>query len=104
MESCRLTIKAQPGARHDAVDGLLGDAIKIRLRARAVDGKANRALLVFMSRKLALKPRHLKLVSGQSARLKVVEVQGLNADSARDALLAAEEACPQPRPDLKPLG
>ena len=35
MDSCRLTIKAQPGARHDAVDGLLGDAIKIRLQAPA---------------------------------------------------------------------
>lgn len=101
MESCRLTIKAQPGARHDAVAGLLGEAIKIRLQAPAVDGKANRALLAFLARRLGLKPRDLRLIAGQSARHKIVEIQGLNENAARDALLKDKEACAQTPPDLK---
>lgn len=101
MDSCRLTIKAQPGARRDAVAGLLGDAIKIRLQAPAVDGKANRALLVFMARRLGLKPRNLTLVAGQSARLKIVEIRGLDENAAREALLEDKEACAQTPPDLK---
>lgn len=101
MDSCRLTIKAQPGARRDAVAGLLGDAIKIRLQAPAVDGKANRALLAFMARRLGLKPRALHLVAGQSARLKIVEIRGLDENAAREALLRDKEACAQTPPDLK---
>lgn len=104
MDSCRLTIKAQPGARHDAVVGLIGDAIKIRLQAPAVDGKANRALLAFIAQKLALKPRNLRLVTGQSARQKIVEVQGLSAETAREALLGDNEACSPSRQYLKRQG
>ena len=48
-----------------------------------------------------MKPRNLRLVTGQSARLKIVEIQGLDENAAREALLADKEACAQTPPDLK---
>lgn len=87
MKTCRLTIKAVPGSRVDSVDGVLGDAIKIRLKAPAVDGKANRALLNFLSRRLDLHTRDIRLVTGQTNRLKIIEVTGHAEDAVRRRLL-----------------
>lgn len=87
MESCRLTIRALPGARHDAVDGAVGDTIKVRLKAPAVDGKANRALLAFLARQVGCRTREIRLVTGETSRLKIVEIQGTGIDEARNALL-----------------
>ena len=89
METCRLTIRAVPGARHDAVDGFLGEAIKIRLKAPAVDGKANRALLAFLAKRLRLRNRDLRLVTGETSRLKIIEVSGIGETEARQMLLEA---------------
>ncbi|MEZ5274762.1 MAG: DUF167 domain-containing protein [Opitutaceae bacterium] len=89
METCRLTIRAVPGARRNAVDGPLGEAIKIRLKAPAVDGKANRALLAFLAECLHLRSRDLRLVSGETSRLKIIEVRGIGETAARKSLLEA---------------
>lgn len=88
MKTCRLTIKAVPGSRVDSVDGVLGDAIKIRLRAPAVDGKANRALLDLLARRLDLHTRDIRLVTGQTARRKIIEIAGRTEDEARQQLLS----------------
>jgi len=104
MDSCRLTIKAQPGARQNGVDGLLEDAIKIRLQAPAVDGKANRALLVFLARQLGLRPRNIRLVAGLNSRRKIVEIEGLDENTAREKLPGEKQACARSRPNLKRFG
>ena len=87
MNTCRLTIKAVPGSRIDSVDGVLGSVIKIRLKAPAVDGKANKALLHLLSRRLDLHSRHIRLVTGQTTRLKIIEIVGRTEDEARQQLL-----------------
>ena len=65
METCRLTIRAQPGARSDAVDGKVGEVIRVRLKAPAVEGKANRALLIFLAAKIGRRSRDLRLLTGE---------------------------------------
>jgi uncharacterized protein (TIGR00251 family) len=87
MKTCRLTIKAVPGSKVDSVDGVLGDAIKIRLKAPAVDGKANRALLDLLARRLDLHTRDIRLVTGQATRLKIIEIAGRTEDEVRRRLL-----------------
>ena len=49
-----LTLHIQPGAKRSEVAGLHGDALKIRLAAPPVDGKANAALLAFVAATLGL--------------------------------------------------
>jgi len=81
-------IKVQPGASKDEVCGMHGDAIKIRLRARAVDGKANAALVEFLAAHLDLPRSHVAIKSGASSRIKTVAVLEI-ASSALAARLGA---------------
>jgi len=69
-----LTLHIQPGAKKTEIAGLYGDALKIRLLAPPVDGKANAALLDFLAKRLGLAKSQVALVSGQTSRRKVVEI------------------------------
>ena len=75
-----LTLHIQPGAKKTAVVGRHGDALKIRLAAPPVDGKANAALLEFIAEKLGVAKGAVTLKSGQTSRRKVVEIAGAAAD------------------------
>jgi len=75
-----LTLHIQPGAKKTEVAGEHGDALKIRLAAPPVDGKANAALLEFIAEKLGVAKSAVTLKSGQTSRRKVVEVVGGNAN------------------------
>lgn len=81
-----LCVHACPRAARDAVQGLHGDAIKIRLRAPPVDGKANEALVEFLSRVLDLPKRDIAIVAGQGMRSKRVAVYGIDMAAARARL------------------
>lgn len=71
-----LTLHIQPGAKKTEFAGLHGDALKIRLAAPPVDGKANEALVKFVAETLKLPKSAVSLKSGQTSRRKVLEVQG----------------------------
>ncbi len=58
-------------------------ALKIRLRAPAIDGKANRALTVLLARLLDCPKRAITIAKGASSRDKIVTVAGGAADIAR---------------------
>jgi len=81
-----LTLHIQPGAKQTEIAGGYGDALKIRLAAPPVDGKANAALLEFIAGKLGVAKRSVTLKSGQASRRKVVEVDGAPTDTARRLL------------------
>jgi len=71
-----LTLHIQPGAKKTEFAGLHGDALKIRLAAPPVDGKANEALVRFLADVLDLPKSAVTLKSGQTSRRKVLEVTG----------------------------
>ncbi len=81
-----LTLHIQPGAKKTEVCGLHGDALKIRLAAPPVDGKANAALLAFVADRLGLPKSAVSLKSGQTSRRKVVEVTEPPADAVQRLL------------------
>jgi len=70
-----LQIRAQPGARRTEVQGLHGDALKIRLQARAVEGAANEALLDFLAEAMQVPGKRCVLVSGATSRQKRVRIE-----------------------------
>lgn len=67
-----LTIQVQPKASKSECVGLHGDAIKIRVAAAPVDGRANEALLAFLAKRLAVPPSTLTIQSGAGGRHKRV--------------------------------
>lgn len=76
-----LTLHIQPGAKKTEFAGQHGDALKIRLAAPPVDGKANEALVKFIAETLHLAKSAVILKSGQSSRRKVLEIQGSSAEA-----------------------
>ena len=76
-----LTLHIQPGAKKSEFAGLHGDALKIRLAAPPIDGKANEALLRFIADALSLPKSAVSLKSGQTSRRKVLEIQGATQDA-----------------------
>jgi uncharacterized protein (TIGR00251 family) len=82
-----LTLHIQPGAKKTEVVGIHGDALKIRLAAPPVDGKANAALLAFVAKQLGLAKSAVELVSGQTSRAKRVRVTDMTAETIRQLLM-----------------
>ena len=65
-----LHIKAQPNASKNKIAGLLGDAIKIAIKAPPVDGAANKELVKFLSKTFKVPKSEVVFVSGESSKLK----------------------------------
>ena len=70
----QLTLHVQPGASHTEVSGTHGDALKVRLAAPPVDGKANAELLRFLAEVFGVPRRNVTLVRGETSRAKVVRI------------------------------
>ena len=54
-----------------------GDALKVRLAAPPVDGAANEALIALLAEELEVPRRSIRIVTGASARNKLVQVDGI---------------------------
>jgi uncharacterized protein (TIGR00251 family) len=81
-----LSVHAQPGAKRAEAAGAHGEALKIRVQARAVDGAANEALLEFLANALQVPRKRCVLVSGQTSRKKRVLVEGPDRALAEELL------------------
>ena len=71
-----LTLHVQPGAKRSEITGLHGTALKIKLAAPPVEGRANDALLKFVAGLFAVPLRNVGLKQGGQSRHKVVTVEG----------------------------
>ena len=85
-----LRLHIQPGAKKTEVTGLHGEALKIRLAAPPVDGKANACLVAFLADTLGIAKASVSLISGESSRAKRVRIDGIDSTAARRALLARD--------------
>jgi uncharacterized protein (TIGR00251 family) len=81
-----LRVHVSPGAGRSAVTGRHGDAVKVRVAAPPVDGRANAALVEFLAGEFGLKAADVTLVSGATARAKRFRLGGLDPDAAEAAV------------------
>ena len=72
--SITLNIHCQPGAKRTEVIGMYGTAIKIRLAAHAVEGRANEALVAFLAESFGVPRRNVTLIRGETGRAKTVHI------------------------------
>jgi uncharacterized protein (TIGR00251 family) len=87
----QLAIKLQPGASADRIDGWDTDpsgraVLKVRVRARPIEGQANEALVKFLAKALDLPKSAVTLARGSQSRLKMVEIAGLDDAALRARL------------------
>jgi uncharacterized protein (TIGR00251 family) len=91
----RLAVRVTPKGGRDAADGWALDPagrpyLKVRVSAVAAEGAANAALIAFLAKALKRPKSAVRLVSGETARVKMLEIEGV--DEA--ALTAAFGALP----------
>lgn len=79
-------VHVQPGAGRSAVVGKHGNALKVRVAAPPVEGRANEALLALFVNDLGLKADQVTLLSGESSRSKRVKVTGVDGDDLKRLL------------------
>jgi len=84
--SCRLRLRIVPNARRSEVAGPHGNAIKIKIAAPALEGRANEELVEFLAAVLGLPRRDVTLVGGEKSRDKVVAIAGMEEAAARAQL------------------
>lgn len=80
-------LRVVPNARKTEVVGLHGGAVKLKVASPALEGKANAAVLDFISKAAGATGRGAVLVSGAKSRDKVVRVEGMSAEALKSRLL-----------------
>ena len=84
--ACTLELKIIPNAPRNEVTGWMGAALKVKIHAPALDGRANDALAVFLAERLGLSRRSVLLVRGDRSRHKTVRIDGLTVDQVKRRL------------------
>ncbi|MDO9547282.1 MAG: DUF167 domain-containing protein [Pelolinea sp.] len=79
--STKIDVKIITNSRHDEICGLLGgEVLKIKIKAKPVDGKANEYLIKFLSNKLSIAQNDITIVRGFSSAKKTLEISNLKFD------------------------
>ena len=87
--STRVRVRVSPGARRGGVAGRVGEVWKLRVTAPAEGGRANEAVLRLLAETADVPRRQVALVSGHTAREKVVELEGVDAAEVERRLTGA---------------
>jgi uncharacterized protein (TIGR00251 family) len=85
----RFRVRVQPRASRSVIDGVRDGALRVRLTSPPVDGAANAALVELLAETLDVAKRSVHIVAGASSRTKVVDVDGLEAQRAREMIARA---------------
>lgn len=86
MSSCTLELKIIPNAPRNEIVGWLGVALKVKVHAPALDGRANDELLEFLAEKLGVHRRSVTLLRGDKSRQKVVQIEGMEVNDVKNRL------------------
>lgn len=85
--SARITVRLQPRASRDEIVGFNDEgALRVRVKAPPVDGAANSALVQLLAKVLGISKSSVALVSGATARNKIIEITGLSNDELKSRL------------------
>jgi uncharacterized protein (TIGR00251 family) len=85
-EAITLKIHLHPRASRDEIVGLHGDALKVRITAPPLEGKANKALKRFIAKKLNLPSSQVEIIAGQHSREKLLQITGISRVEVEKAL------------------
>jgi len=85
-EAITLKIHLLPRASRDEIVGMHGDAVKVRVTAPPIEGKANKALKGFIAKKLQLPSSQVEIIAGQHSREKLLHITGISRAEVEKAL------------------
>lgn len=80
-------LRVQPRAARDEVAGEHNGAIKLRIQAPPVDGKANEACRRLLAKLVGVSPSMVEIIAGQSSKDKIIRIHNVTAERVRAQLL-----------------
>ena len=86
METVRLSVRLTPRASREEIAGFEGETLRVRVTAPPVAGRANRALVRLLAKRLGVPRGAVRVVTGQTSRSKIVAIAGLDATELRRRL------------------
>ena len=81
-----IKVKLLPRSSRNQIMGRESDVFKVKVTSPPVDGKANRTLIELLSKKLKLPKKSITIRSGETSRLKSVQIEGMSEDKVRELL------------------
>ena len=84
----KVSLYVQPGAKRNEIVGLHGDALKIKLAAPPIEGRANEALKKYLGKIFGVPLRNIELLHGDQSRHKVLSINGSLVDP--DSILSSK--------------
>lgn len=78
-----IRVRVQPGARGDEVVGFQGDVLRLRVKAAAREGRANRAAVRLLAKKLNVARSRVRILRGHYTREKIIVIEDVEPDRAR---------------------
>jgi len=79
-------VRVQPGAIKNEIVGVQQDALKLRISAPPVQGKANKVLIQFLAKQLAVKRSQVEILSGHTSRVKTIHVIGQGTEKLQQLI------------------
>ena len=80
-EGVVLSVRAQPRSSRSGIDGLAGDAVKVRVRCAPVDGKANRELVETLADEFGIAKSAVSFKGGETSKNKRLLLRGVTAEA-----------------------
>ena len=74
-----LNVRAQPRSSRSGIDGVVGDAVKVRIRCAPVDGKANKELVETLAEAFGVSKSSVVFKSGETSKTKRILLRGVGA-------------------------
>lgn len=90
----RFTLKVRAGARKTEFAGKYGNAWKLHVAAPPVDGKANEAIVTFMAKLAGVRASCVRIVSGHTSAMKIIEVDGVDSRHMERVILESNGLSP----------
>ena len=87
-EGVVISVRAQPRSSRAGIDGLMGDAVKVRVRCAPVDGKANKELIETLADEFGVAKSSVVFKSGETSKQKRILLRGVTAEAVRQRIMA----------------
>jgi len=81
-----LNVRAQPRSSRSGLEGLMGEAVKVRIRSAPVDGKANGELIETLAKAFDVPKSVVRFVRGETSKTKQILLGGVTAARVREVI------------------
>jgi uncharacterized protein (TIGR00251 family) len=86
INQVHIKVKVLPKSSTNQIIGQEGDLFKVKLTSPPVEGKANKALIELLAKRLSIAKKRIEIISGKRSRLKTVRISGLSLEDITQVL------------------